>query len=224
MTAQAAAFWRGARESLGAPIAVIAANYVGLGAFSSATDASVWLVVVSTLSIWALPAQLVMVDMWMVGAPVIAVLLAVMLTNLRFLPMTITIVPTFRDPVHPRWRYFVAAHFIAMTSWVVCMSYFVGFSATCIAAGMVCGAAGYYLAGSIPPAVQLGLVYLTPVNFFVLLVGEVRERMGALALACGGAAGPLFYLLTPQWGVVLAGVVGGTLAFALHKLIGVRRD
>ena len=236
MSNQAAAFWRGARGSIGAPIAVIAANYLGLGAFSSATDISVWLVVISTASIWALPAQLVMVDMWAVGAPLIAVLLAVMLTNLRFLPMAITILPTFRDPAHPRWRYYAAAHFIAMTSWVVCMprmpqiapperiSYFVGFSATCIAAGMLCSAAGFYLAGSIPHAVQLGLIFLTPVNFFVLLAGEVRERMGVLALVCGAAAGPLFHLLTPQWSVVLAGVVGGTLAFGLDRTLGARHD
>ena len=236
MTTQSAAFLRGARGSIGAPIAVIAANYLGLGAFASATDVSVWAIVVSTITIWALPGQLVMVDMWMVGAPLIAVLLAVMLTNVRFLPMSITIMPVLRDPVHPRWHYYAAAHFIAMTSWAVCMprmpqmpaaermSYFVGFSANSIAVGCVFGAAGFYAAGSIPPAVQLALIFLTPINFFVLLAGEARERMGVLALTCGAAAGPLFHLLTPQWSVVAAGVVGGTLAFALEKMLGARRD
>jgi hypothetical protein len=43
--------------------------------------------------------------------------------------------------------------------------------------------------------------------------------MGALALLCGGIAGPLFHLLTPEWSVVVAGVVGGTLAFGINKLI-----
>jgi len=236
MNTQAAAFWRGARESIGAPIAVIAANYVGLGAFASATAVSVWAIVVSTFTIWALPGQLVMVDMWMVGAPWVAVLLAVMLTNVRFLPMSITIMPVLRDPAHPRWRYYVTAHFIAMTSWVVCMprlqqmpsveriSYFIGFSLTCIVVGAVFGALGFYAAGSIPPAVQLGLIFLTPINFFVLLAGEVRERMGALALGCGALAGPLFHLLTPEWSVILAGVIGGTLAFWINKFWGARRE
>ncbi len=235
MTAQAAAFWQGARESVGAPIAVISASYLGLGAYSSTTDVSVWALVVSTFTIWALPGQLVMIDMWSVAAPMVAVLLAVMLTNVRFLPMAITMVPLLRDPSHPRWHYYVTAHFIAMTSWVVCMprlpqiaaaermSYFIGFSLTCIVAGAICGTLGYYIAGSIPQAVQLGLIYLTPVNFFVLLVGDVRERMGGLALAFGAAAGPLFHLLTPQWGVVLAGLVGGTLAFGLDKMLKARR-
>ena len=46
------------------------------------------------------------------------------------------------------------------------------------------------------------------------------KRMGALALLCGGLAGPLFHLITPEWSVVVAGVVGGTLAFGINKLIG----
>ena len=230
MSAQRAAFWRGARESIGAPIAVIAANYLGLGAFASATAVSVWALVVSTFTIWALPGQLVMVDMWMVGAPAVAVLLAVMLTNVRFLPMSITIMPVMRAPGHPRWLYYVTAHFIAMTSWVVCMprlqqmpvieriAYFIGFSLTCIVVGAIFGALGYYAAAAIPPAVQLGLIFLTPINFFVLLAGEVRDRMGALALAGGALAGPLFHLLTPEWSVVVAGLVGGTLACGINKV------
>jgi uncharacterized membrane protein YdjX (TVP38/TMEM64 family) len=44
--------------------------------------------------------------------------------------------------------------------------------------------------------------------------------MVAIALACGGVAGPLFYLLTPQWSVLLAGFIGGTLAFAIHRTAG----
>ncbi len=232
---QSAAFWRGARESMGAPIAVIAANYLGLGAFASATAVSVWALVVSTFTVWALPGQLVMVDMWMVGAPWVAVLLAVMLTNVRFLPMSITIMPVMRAPGHPRWLYYVTAHFIAMTSWVVCMprlqkmpaveriAYFIGFSLNCIVVGAIFVALGYYAAASIPPAVQLGLIFLTPINFFVLLAGEVRDRMGALALGCGAVAGPLFHLLTPEWSVIFAGVVGGTLAFAINKICGARR-
>lgn len=225
----------GMREAIGAPIAVVAASYLGLGAYASATDVSIWMVVISTFTLWALPGQLVMIDMWMVGAPLVAVLLAVMLTNVRFLPMTITLMPALHDPSHPRWHYYAAAHFVAMTSWVVCMprvpqlpsvvrmTFFVGFSAACILVAALFGAFGYYISGLIPAGVQLGLIFLTPVNFFVLLLGDVRERMGGLALACGAAAGPLFYLLTPQWSVVIAGLAGGTLAFGLQKFLESRR-
>jgi hypothetical protein len=49
---------------------------------------------------------------------------------------------------------------------------------------------------------------------------EIRSRIAAIALACGGIAGPLVYTVTPQWSVLIAGFAGGTLAFAIHKLLG----
>jgi predicted branched-subunit amino acid permease len=235
MSAQASAFRLGAREAIGAPIAVIAANYLGFGAFASTTDVPLWVVVVSTVSMWALPGQLVMVDAWHVGAPLVAVLLTVMLTNARFLPMTITLLPLLRDRSHPQWRYYVGAHFIAMLAWAFCMrrcpelpavdrmAYLVGHSTVCIAVACVAGACGYLAAGSIPPAIQLGLVFLAPVNFVIILVGDVKERLGVLALVCGATAGPLLYLVTPQWSLPLAGFGGGTLAYVLNRLIEARR-
>jgi predicted branched-subunit amino acid permease len=82
---------------------------------------------------------------------------------------------------------------------------------------VVAAAAGFLVAGSIPPTVQLGLIFLSPVYFFVILVGEAKNRLTAVALACGAVAGPLCHLLTPQWGVLLAGVAGGTVAFLMQK-------
>jgi hypothetical protein len=58
------------------------------------------------------------------------------------------------------------------------------------------------------------------VYFFVFLIVEIRSRIAAIALACGGIAGPLVYTVTPQWSVLIAGFAGGTLAFAIHKLLG----
>jgi predicted branched-subunit amino acid permease len=226
-----AAFLGGAREALGVPAAAVAAGFIGFGALASASGASIWFVAVSTVAIWALPGQLVLVDMWQIGAPMIAVMLAVMLTNARFLPMTLTLIPLLRDRSHPQRRYYFAAHLIAMTSWAVCMRrfpamprperlvYLAGFTLTCMAVSMVAVVTGYLIAGSIPAPIQLGLLFLTPVYFCVLLIGEAQSRLAAIALACGGLAGPLFYLLSPQWSVLLAGFAGGSAAFAIHKAL-----
>ena len=228
------AFGLGIRDAFGVPAAVTGAGYVGFGALVGSYGGSVWAIVVSTITIWALPGQLVMIDMWQIGAPTIAVALAMMLTNARFLPMSLTLMPILRDHSHPRGHYYFAAHFISMTSWAVCtrrcpemapaarLPYFVGFSGTCIAVSAACGAFGYLIAGSIPPGVQLGLVFLPTVYFFVILIGDVQTRLAAIALACGGTAGPLFYLLTPQWSVLAAGFTGGTIAFVIQKILAVR--
>jgi predicted branched-subunit amino acid permease len=154
-----------------------------------------------------------------------------MLANARFLPMTLTLMPLLRDRSHPQWRYYFAAHLIAMTSWAVCMrrfpampraerlSYLAGFTLTCMAVSLVAVVTGYLIAGSIPAPIQIGLLFLTPVYFCVLLIGEAQGRLAAIALACGGLAGPLFYLLSPQWSVLLAGFAGGSVAFAIHKAL-----
>ena len=229
---QSAAFRTGVRESFGVPGGVLAASYIGFGALAFASGIPVWIVIMSTITIWALPGQLVMVDMWQIGAPMIAIVLAVMLTNARFLPMTVTVMPVIRDRSHPEWIYYVAAQCVAMSSWMICIrrspelparervAFLGGLAAGFIAIGVVAAVVGYYIAESIPPVMQIGMVFLAPVYFVVFLIVEVRTRMVAIALACGGVAGPLFYLLTPQWSVLLAGFIGGTLAFAIHRTAG----
>jgi predicted branched-subunit amino acid permease len=229
---QSAAFRTGVRESFGVPGGVLAATYIGFGALAFSSGIPVWIVIASTITIWALPGQLVMVDMWQIGAPTIAILLAVMLTNARFLPMTVTVMPVIRDRRHPEWLYYVAAQCVAMSSWIICMrrgpelpapdrlAYLCGLAVGFIAIGVCAGVIGYYIAESIPPVAQIGMVFLAPVYFVVFLIVEIRTRLVAIALACGGIAGPLFYLLTPQWSVLLAGFIGGTLAYALQRTLG----
>jgi predicted branched-subunit amino acid permease len=226
-----AAFRTGVREALGVPGAVLGATYVGFGALAYANGISVWIVIASTITIWALPGQLVMVDMWQIGAPMIAILLAVMLTNARFLPMTVTLMPVIRHRGHRAWVYYLAAQCVAMSSWVICMrrgpempashrlAFLCGLAAGFIAIGVCAGTVGYYIAESIPQVMQIGMVFLAPVYFFVFLIVEVRTRLVAIALACGGVAGPLLYVVTPQWSVLLAGFIGGTLAYAFHRTL-----
>jgi len=226
-----AAFLRGVREAIGVPAGVLAASYIGFGAMAGTGGISIWVVIASTIAMWALPGQLVMVDMWQIGAPLIAIVLAVSVSNARFLPMTLTLMPVIRDRSHPLWYYYLAAHGVSMTVWTISMrrclempaaermAYFAGLVFACIAVSAGAGAVGYMLAGSIPPLIQIGFVFLTPVYFFVLLIGEARSRLAAIALACGGFAGPLFYVLTPQWSVLVAGFAGGTAAFLLHKAL-----
>jgi predicted branched-subunit amino acid permease len=230
-----AAFRTGVREALGVQAGVIAASYIGFGAFANAGGVPVWIVMASTVTVWALPGQLVMLDMWQFGAPMIAIILAVMLTNARFLPMTVTLMPLLRARGHARWAYYLAAQGLSMSSWMVCMrrcpdmpreerlAYLFGLSATLIMVGAGASAAGFLIADIIPAIMKIGLVFLAPMYFFVFLIVEVRSRLAAIAIACGGAAEPLFHAMAPQWSLLLTGFLGGSVAFAIHKTLGRRR-
>jgi predicted branched-subunit amino acid permease len=229
------AFAAGSREALAAPAAVLGAAYLGFGALAKASGWSVWLTTFSTMAVWALPGQLIALDMEAIGAPAALIILAVFFTNTRFFPMAITLFPVMRDDSRPAWHYYVSAQFIATLCWAVCMrrcpefeprdrlAFYLGFAITCWVTCMGTGAIGYALAGSIPPAVRIGLVFMTPVYFVILLIAETRGRLGVMAVAAGAIGGPLFYLLDPEWSLLLAGLVGGTAAYLLHATL-VRHD
>ncbi len=230
-----AALDAGARDALGVPAAVLAAGMFGFGALAFESGLSVMLAAACTAGIWALPGQIVLIEMHIAGAPGALTVLAVVLTAARFLPMSISIMPIMRDPDGPTARMYVAAHLLAMTSWAWTMrrfadmprqtrlSYFVGFAGTCWAVSVIATVAGFYLAGSFSPLVRLGFVFLNPVYFVVLLIGEARTQLAVVALVCGAVAGPLAHVASAQWSVLLAGFIGGTVAYAIQRAIGAAR-
>jgi predicted branched-subunit amino acid permease len=233
-TSESDAFRGGVREALGVPAAVLGAGFIGYGALAAEHGYSIAQIVFATSVIWALPGQLVLIEMNAVGASVVAIIAAVALSGARFLPMTMTLTPVLRHARYGPSIMYPAIQLLSMTTWAVTMQrgaglppaqrvpYFVGLGLACIAVSIVCGAAGHALSGALPPLVRLGFVFLTPVYFFVILVGDVRTRLAAVALACGAVAGPLFHLLSPQWSVMLAGFVGGTLAYYIQRAYGRR--
>jgi predicted branched-subunit amino acid permease len=62
------------------------------------------------------------------------------------------------------------------------IAYFIGLSAALIVVGAIAGTAGFYIADSIPHVMQIGMVFLAPVYFFVFLIVQVRTRLAAIAL------------------------------------------
>ena len=45
------------------------------------------------LGLWGLPGQIVMIEMLATGAPVLAIIIASSLANLRFMPMSVVMIP-----------------------------------------------------------------------------------------------------------------------------------
>ena len=95
-----AALVQGAREAAGVPAAVLAAGYLGFGALAAGHGLPRGYSVAATLSIWALPGQLILVEATALGAPFVAVVLTVALSSARFLPMTLVLMPLMRDARH----------------------------------------------------------------------------------------------------------------------------
>lgn len=179
--------------------------------------------------IWALPGQLIFVEMHTLAAPLTATVLAVMLSSARFLPMTLMLMPEMRDPRHRSWKYYVIAQLLSLSGWTMAvarfpqipraqrLAWFYGFTLVLMAASAASTAAGFLGADRMTPVAKLALVFMAPVYYLLILTGAVRDRTAALGLACGAVAGPLAYLATPQWSVPLGGLAGGTAAYLILR-------
>ena len=224
----------GVRDSFGVPAIVLGATYLGFGALIREADLNVWLGLFSTATGWALPGQIALVELYSVGAGVLAVAIAVGLTNARLLPMAVTLVPILRSEGTPTWKYYLFSHFVAVTGWAaalrVCphiprperLPYFAAFAATLWITSMAATVAGFFLAGVVPTYVTLGLVFLNPIYFMLVFAAEVRKPPRIAALVIGAILGPLIHLATPDWSLMLTGLIGGSLAFFGWKLWGRR--
>lgn len=221
-------FLLGLLEAAGAPALVLFASFVGFGSLVRGNGWDLAQGLAASLALWALPGQVAMIESWAVGAGLLATVTAVALTNLRLLPMVMALMPQLRTPGMARWKVLLAAHLIAVTTWVIgmrrCaalppqdrMGFFFGMAAGVWLSGMVGTIVGYWLARSVPPAVSLGLVFVNPIYFvLVLMPDSLRNRMQVLSLVFGALLGPLFHLLSRDWGLLGTGLVAGTLAFLL---------
>lgn len=221
---------RGLREGFGVPMCVLAASFLGFGALVRESGMALWQGLFSTASAWALPGQVALVELHAVGAPLLAIVVAVGLSNARLLPMVITLMPYLADQNRPRWQYYVAANWVAVTGWAAALRacpgmvaeerlpYFMGYSMVLWPASLAGTAIGFALAGAVPVAVSLGLVFLNPIYFMLVFAADVSSPPRVAALVLGAILGPLLFLVTPDWSLLLTGVIAGTVAFlALHR-------
>ena len=220
----------GAKVAFGVQGIIILGMCLGYGALARESGLSASIAVVSTGILWAMPSQLVFAELYAVSASSAAILFAVLVTNMRFLPMAVSLMPVIRGPSPKRWQLFLAAQFIAVTPWAVAMqncpkmpehermSYMLGMGGALWICGTVLTGVGFLMSATLPSYINLGLVFLIAIYWTLLFVG-LRQRETLFAVGIGAVIGPLIYLQLPQWSLMLTGFVGGTLAFFVDRYL-----
>ncbi len=222
---------RGVADAFRMPVWVVSASMIGFGSLSQDIGITFGVAVASTATVWGLPGQVAFVELFAVGAPVLAIALASSMANLRFLPMSLSMMPLFRaDPGIWRWRYILVA-MMSVNTWALTLRrapelsdqqrgpYYIGLGAVSMAAGVLGTAVGYHLAGTLPFYITVSLIFLNPM-YFIFLFSSIRQRNCIMALMIGAVLGPLFHLLSPDWGLPFVGFIAGTVAFFLDKKMG----
>jgi predicted branched-subunit amino acid permease len=94
-----AAFFAGVRASWTSVFTlVLLGTYVGIGALAHDFGFSLGWVILSTVLVWAGPAQVIIISALGAGATPLEVTLAVGLSSVRFLPMVMSLLPLIRGP------------------------------------------------------------------------------------------------------------------------------
>ncbi len=219
------AFWCGVRFAPSTPAVVLFATFIGFGALAQATGFSPAEAVFTTLIVWALPGQVVLVDEVAKGAGLVTAAFAVTLTAIRLLPLTVSLMPWLRGAGVSRPLQFLMSHFIAVTVWIeghrrlpglpahLRAPYFLGMASAFLVLNLVATLIGFLVAGRVPVEVAAGLLFLTPIYFLLSLIASARGRVDLMALALGFAIGPPLFVLMPGFDLLATGLIGGTIAY-----------
>lgn len=225
---KSAAIRLGVRDGMVMPFWMVFGSMIGFGSMARDSGVSLAVALASSIGIWGLPGQVAMVELFAVGLPVFAIVVASSMANMRFMPMCVVLMPHFRgSPTAMRWRY-VLAQMLSINIWTVFMRrgptladtdrlpFYVAVSLTCLTGGCLGTILGYVASGLLPFYVTVSLVFLNPA-YFVFVFCSVRYRNCIIAVIIGAVAGPLLYQVTPDWSVPVTGLLAGTAAFLFDR-------
>lgn len=228
ITTIAAAYHHGLRDALGFPALMLVASMAGFGSLARESGFSLGMALTATAGVWGLPGQLALVELYAAGVSTFFVVLAVSLANARFMPMAASFIPMLRDGVKQFGWMFLLVQLLSINSWAagqrafphiatkVRPHYFLVFALICMTAGLIGTALGYFGIGNLPRPAALGLIFLNPL-FFSVLLATTTARPAIIAMLLGAPLGPLFHMLSPDWGLLATGLIGGSLAFCLCR-------
>lgn len=227
---QRQALLRGAGTAcVSVPTAVVFATAIGYGALARDAGFDLAQTVFIAGTIFALPGQVVLVQQAAAGATLLAAALAVMLTSVRFLPMTVALLPWLRHGPRKQIKEYLLSHFMAITVWLesrrwlpilpphLRMGFFAGFAMMIYVGNTSAAALGYVAAATVPAPLAAGLVFLTPLYFGMSLLLTAVQWPFAVAVAVGALVGPFAYVYAPGFDLALSGIIGGTVAYGLKR-------
>jgi predicted branched-subunit amino acid permease len=209
---------------------VLIGTYVGIAALAHDFGFSLWWMLASTLLVWAGPGQVILVSALGAHANPLETALAIGVSSARLLPMVVSLMPLLKDKGRRRRELLLPAHLTAVSMWIEALRLLPGMPrerrlafANGLGIGFMLAAqlgsvVGYYLATSLPPLLNAALLFLTPMSFLISTARNCRLLADWAALALGLVLGPLLAWWQIGLDLLWTGVVGGSLAYAVHRL------
>jgi predicted branched-subunit amino acid permease len=209
--------------------AVLFATYIGIGALAHDSHFSLGWTLLSTILVWAGPAQIIVITTLGSGVTILQSAIAVTVSAIRLFPMVASVIPLMRTPKTKKRHLILVAHLTAVTLWVECHRFLpqvprdrriafvhgLGFGLLCVTlcANMI----GYYLAANLSQTLGAAILLLTPLAFLFSTARNSKDLSDVVALVLGLLLYPLFSVLNTGLDIIISGVVAGTIAYGVHR-------
>jgi predicted branched-subunit amino acid permease len=209
---------------------VIVGSYVSIGALAHDLGFPLLWIVLSSLLIWAAPAQLILISALGAGAPPLEVALAVGLSGMRLLPMVVALMPLLKTPATRARDLIVPAHFTAISMWIESLRllpklpraaripFANGLGTALMAGAVLASIVGFQLAQALPSLLVAALLFLSPMSFLISAVRNASVTADRVALVLGLVLAPLLAWRGVELDLMWTGLIGGGVAFAAHRL------
>jgi predicted branched-subunit amino acid permease len=209
---------------------VLTGSYISIGALAHGLGFPLLWVVLSTVLIWAAPAQVILITTLGAGAPPLEAAVAVGLSAIRLLPMVVALLPVLQSRKTRAAALILPAHFTAVSMWIEALrlapglprehriAFANGLGAGLVAAAVVSTIAGYHLAGVLPNSLVAAMLFLTPMSFLTSAFRNARLLSDYAAFVIGVVMGPLLAYEKVGVDLLWTGVVGGSAAYGLYRL------
>lgn len=218
-------FAKALRQGAAGAALALASSFFALGALFGESGLTLAESALFSVFTFALPGQLVAAQLFAAGGGVLAIVAAVLFVNARLAPMTVSLLPLLRPARQRSASDFALAHCIAVTSWVFFMSsyrevpeedrlrWFVLAGLFFWLVGVVATIGGHFAGALLPRYLLVGLLFLNPAYFLYMMLRALARRSDGYAMAAGMLLLPPMHYLLPEWDILAAGVIGGTIVF-----------
>jgi predicted branched-subunit amino acid permease len=208
---------------------VLFATYLGIGALAHDTHFSLAWTLLSTVLVWAGPAQIIVITTLGSGATILQSAIAVTVSAIRLFPMVVSVLPLMRTPETKRWQLILVAHFTAITLWVEChrflpqvprdkrIAFVHGLGTGLLCIGLCANTIGYFLAATLSQTFASAILLLTPLAFLFSTARNSKELADVVALVLGLVLYPLAARMNSGLDILVSGVVAGSIAYGVHR-------
>ena len=212
------------------PAIALGCCFIAIGALLKNLGFNFQETVFSTMLTYALPGSLVMAESLLIGASLLNIFLAVWFVNARLYPMAVSLFPLMMHKNQPKWKYYFSCHFIAVSAWLIMKSnyekiekehridFWIGIGSATWSVAVLGTICGFYFSEYLNKEMMMGLAVVNPIYFLCMMVGASKTLEITLSVLLGLSLGPIFYFLSPEWSVLLGGLVGGSVAYLIGEL------